>query len=75
MKILMEVDLRDFPFESEAAIAIADRIWNENAWDVFEENLSEMYPEGISEDGLEDLFAHDHEAVLKLAEIETEIDY
>ena len=75
MKIVMEVDLRDFPFESEAAIAIADRIWNENAWDVFEENLSEMYPDGISEVGLEDLFTHDHEAVLKLAEIETEIDY
>lgn len=71
----MEIDLRDYTFESEEANAIADRIWNENAWDVFEKNLSEMYPDGISEDGLEDLFTHDHEAVLKLAEIETEIDY
>lgn len=53
---------------------MAERIWNENAWDVFEENLSEMYPEGISEDALEDLFTHDHEAVLKLAEIEEKGD-
>jgi len=29
-----------------------------------------VYPEGISEDVLEDLFTHDDEAVLKLAEIE-----
>lgn len=71
----MEIDLRDYTFESEEANAIADKIWNENAWGVFEKNLSEMYPDGISEDGLEDLFTYDHEAVLKLAEIETKIDY
>ena len=72
MKILMEVDLRDFPFESEAAIELTDKIHNANAWDTLEYNLSQMYPEGISEDGLEDLFTHDEEAVLKLAEIEEE---
>ena len=74
MKILMEVDLRDFPFESDNAIELAERIWNENAWDTLEYNLSQMYPEGISEDALEDLFTHDNEAVLKLAEIEKEGD-
>ena len=72
MKILMNVDLRDFPFESEAAIELADKIYNANAWDTLEYNLSQMYPEGISEDGLEDLFTHDDEAVLKLAEINEE---
>nr|DAQ48492.1 MAG TPA: hypothetical protein [Caudoviricetes sp.] len=70
MKILMEVDLRDFPFESDNAIELAERIWNENAWNTLEYNLSQMYPEGISENALEDLFTHDDEAVLKLAEIE-----
>ena len=70
MKLLMEVDLRDFPFESEAAIELTERIWNENAWDTLEYNLSQVYPEGISENALEDLFTHDDEAVLKLAEIE-----
>ena len=70
MKILMEVDLRDFPFESENAIKLADKIYNANAWDTLEYNLSQMYPEGISEVALEDLFIHDDEAVLKLAEIE-----
>lgn len=72
MKILMEVDLRDFPFESEAAIKLTDKIYDADAWDTLEYNLSQMYPEGISEDGLEDLFTHDDEAVLKLAEIEEE---
>ena len=55
MKIVMEVDLRDFPFESENAIELADKIYNANAWDTLEYNLSQMYPEGISEDDLEDL--------------------
>ena len=72
MKILMEVDLRDFPFESEAAIKLADKIYNANAWDTLEYNLSQMYPEGISEVALEDLFRYDDEAVLNLAEIEKE---
>lgn len=70
MKIWMNVDLKDFPFESENAIKLADKIYNANAWDTLEYNLSQMYPEGISEVGLEDLFTHDDEAVLKLAEIE-----
>lgn len=74
MKILMEVDLRDFPFESGAAIELADKIYNANAWDTLEYNLSQMYPEGISEDGLEDLFTNDDEAVLNLAEIKEEGD-
>ena len=68
----MEVDLRDFPFESEAAIKLADKIYNANAWDTLEYNLSQMYPEGISEVALEDLFRYDDEAVLNLAEIEKE---
>lgn len=72
MKILMEVDLRDFPFESEEAIALTDKIYDADAWDILEYNLSQMYPEGISEDGLEDLFTNDDEAVLNLAEIEEE---
>lgn len=72
MKIVMEVDLRDFPFESEEAIALADKIYNANAWDTLEYNLSQLYPEGISEDSLEDLFTHDDEAVLNLAEIKEE---
>ena len=72
MKILMEVDLRDFPFESENAIELADKIYNANAWDTLEYNLSQMYPEGISEVALEDLFRYDDEAVLNLAEIEKE---
>lgn len=70
----MEVDLRDFPFESDNAIELTERIWNENAWDTLEYNLSQAYPEGISEDVLEDLFTHEHETVLKLAEIEEEGD-
>lgn len=74
MKIVMEVDLRDFPFESETAIELADKIYNANAWDALEYNLSQIYPEGILEDDLEDLFIHDDGAVLRLAEIEEEGD-
>lgn len=72
MKILMEVDLRDFPFESEAAIKLTNKIYDADAWNTLEYNLSQMYPEGISEDGLEDLFTNDDGAVLKLAKIEEE---
>ena len=51
---------------------MTDKIYNANAWDTLEYNLSQLYPEGISEDSLEDLFTHDDEAVLNLAEIKEE---
>lgn len=60
MKIYSEINLCNFEPWS-GAVETFNRIWNEDKMDELEAILVDLYPEGIDETGLNDLFWFEEE--------------
>ena len=71
MKIYKEQDLWTFDFWSGAEDT-ARKIDDAGAWDIIERVLDNLYPDGIDETELNDLFRFEPETVLEWAGIEEE---
>lgn len=71
MKIYSEISLQDFDFWS-GAVDTAKKIDEAGAWDIIEAFLGDLYPDGIDETELNDLFRFEPETVLGWAGIEEE---
>lgn len=65
MKIYSEVDIRDFEFW-EGGEYVADA-FSEDDLEEIQNKLEELYPDGISDVELNDLFWHDEDFVAELA--------
>lgn len=66
MKWIVEKDLSEFPFETSQARDTA-RCLTKDQFEKVERNLEQLYPEGISDTEIEDLFRYEPEEVYKLA--------
>lgn len=76
MKIISEVSLGDFGYWGGAK-ATADHIWEEkglDGWNELEAILTDIYPDGIDETGLNDLLWFDAETVYEWLGIGDEED-
>lgn len=65
MKIYSEIDIRDFEFW-EGAEYVADA-FSQDDLEVIQGKLEELYPDGMSDMELNDLFWHDEDFVAELA--------
>lgn len=65
MKIYSEIDIRDFDFW-EGAEYVADA-FTEDDLELIQDRLVELYPDGMSDVELNDLFWHDEDFVAELA--------
>ena len=64
MKIYEEKSIKDFEFWAGAR-EFANRL-NDDEWDILELYVTEMYPDGISNTDLNDLFWFDNETLLEV---------
>lgn len=71
MRIYSEISIRDFEFWSGAKDT-AERIESYDAWDEVENAIEEIYPDGMSDTELNDLFWFDSDTVFEWAGIPTE---
>lgn len=71
MRIYSEISIRDFEFWSGAKDTAA-RIKNYNAWDTVENVIEDIYPDGMTDTELNDLFWFDSDTVFEWAGIPTE---
>ena len=74
MKIYKEESLCNFKWWC-GAVATAERIWEkrgEEGWDELEAILEDVYPDGIDETALNDLFWFDADAVYEWLGIDDE---
>ena len=60
MKVYSEVDIRDFEFW-EGGKYVAD-VFSEDDLEEIQDRLEELYPDGMSDTELNDLFWHDEDA-------------
>ena len=65
MKIYSEVDIRDFEFW-EGAEYVVD-VFTEDDLEVIQNRLVELYPDGMSDVELNDLFWHEEDFIAELA--------
>lgn len=65
MKIYSEIDIRDFEFW-EGAEYVAD-VFSEDDLEEIQNRLVELYPDGMSDVELNDLFWHDEDFIAELA--------
>ena len=65
MKVYSEVDIRDFEFW-EGGKCVAD-VFSEDDLEEIQDRLEELYPDGMSDTELNDLFWHDEDFVAELA--------
>ena len=70
MKIYEEKTLKDFDFWSGAR-EFANRL-NNDEWDILEEYFNEIYPEGIANTDLNDIFWFETETLLDVLDISEE---
>lgn len=71
MRIYSETHVRYFGFWAGAEDT-ARKIDDAGAWDIIEDILNDLYPDGIDETELNDLFWFESETVLEWAGIEEE---
>ena len=65
MKVYYETDIRDFEFW-DGGKYVAD-VFSEDDLEEIQDRLEELYPDGISDTELNDLFWHDEDFVAELA--------
>ena len=64
MKVYYETDIRDFEFW-DGGKCVAD-VFSEDDLEEIQDRLEELYPDGISDTELNDLFWHDEDFVAEL---------
>ena len=65
MKIYYETDIKDFEFW-EGGECVAD-VFSEDDLEEIQDRLEELYPDGMSDTELNDLFWHDEDFVAELS--------
>ena len=70
MKWVVEKDLSEFPFETSQARETA-RFLTKDQFDKVERELELLYPEGMTENDIEDYFRFEFEEVFKMAGLRT----
>ena len=70
MKWVVEKDLSEFPFGTSQARDTA-RCLTKDQFEKVERHLEQLYPDGISENEIEDLFRFEPEEVFKVAGLRT----
>ena len=61
VKVTREIELRYFNWSSGAKV-VADKV-EDDEWDTLESNINELYPDGIDDETLDDIFDYDADTI------------